>query len=185
MRLLPKCLVLAVMGLQIVVFPPFALIASAKDPAGVAVTIAVAVAQEVIEAIKSLGTAVSYAKVRIDGPDADDRAVGYDFDRDRGLDWYLDADTGAVIAKNGLGEDHLGWAEIHFYCTSTASVSNATDYRVSSLRMLKIITYRYPARCRRKGGRASPLPGGPPGCLRPPVPCIPRDPGSRGPGNRG
>ena len=95
--------------------------------AGAVVTIAIAVLNEVKTAVESYGTAIAYAKVKLDGPDSDDRAIDYEYDADHGLDWNLDAETDFVRAYNDYddgtevpytkGVRHCGWMEIHWDST--------------------------------------------------------------------
>lgn len=95
---------------------------------GTAVTVGLALVAEVKEAIQSYGTAIVYAKAKIDGPDADDRAIDYDSDADKGLDWNLDAATDYIgDGTNGTddgnerpygpGFAHGAYAELHFDST--------------------------------------------------------------------
>ncbi len=104
--------------------------AAAQEPmtgtviAGAALAVQIGV--EVKNAIQELGTAIVYTKVKNDGPDSDDRLVDYDYDRDRGWDWYLDAESD-VHAQNNAddkeetpytpGDAHWAEMRLHYSCT--------------------------------------------------------------------
>lgn len=100
------------------------------------VTIAVELANSAKEAIQAYGDAIAYSKAKTNGPDADDRSVAYDIDRDRGLDWSLDVDA-AAEASNAVddGEEtpytpgmfHSAWGKLHYQSVGGQWVPNPIE----------------------------------------------------------
>ncbi len=107
---------------------------------GAGVAIGIALLNEVKQAIQSLGTAAVYVKAKTDGPDSDDRAIDFDFDRDRGLDWSLDQWTQVVTGENNdddgeetpytPGDEHHAYIELHFESTGGQWKPDPDDCRL-------------------------------------------------------
>ncbi|GAF90342.1 unnamed protein product, partial [marine sediment metagenome] len=86
---------------------------------GIVEAIGIALAKEIADAILEKSDAIAYAKAKTGGPDGDDKAIKSNDDENSFFtETELDADTGAVIASNGIGGDHYARIHIHWDWTS-------------------------------------------------------------------